>query len=157
MFERPEITDEMVHPYEDLIRAYNEENKDEIVWNSWGQRVTGLTPMGDSMYLSVSAKGCPERDMRLEFLHEDAVYDQYRRVFRVSKPGVVSAPMKWTGEPVHLQFRVTDSEVTILQDGQVGSAPVGAEAASRIKGSDITWGHGMFGRLKGSIKDNSVE
>ena len=157
MFEQPEITDEMVHPWEDRIRAYNEEHSEEIVWNNWGQRVTGLTPMGDAMYLSVSAKGCPERDMRLDFLHDDTVYDEYRSVFRVTKPGCVSAPMTWTGEPVEFQFRVTDSEVTILQDGQIlASAPIGAEAASRIRGSEITWANGMFGRLKGRIEESSV-
>jgi len=158
MFERPEITDEMVHPYEDRILAYNEAHEDDIVANSWGQRITGLTPLDDALYLSVSAKGCPERDMRLEFLHDDAVYDQYRSVFRVTKPGCVSTPMRWTGKPIELQFRVTDSEVTILQDGQVlASAPVRAEVASRIKACEITWAHGMFGRLKGKIEENSVD
>ena len=158
MFERPEITDEMVHPYEDRIRAYNEAHEEDIVWNSWGQRVTGLTPMGDALYLSVSAKGCPERDMRLEFLHDDSVYDQYRSVFRVTKPGCISAPIKWTGKPIELQFRVTESEVTILQDGQIlGSAAVRGEAVSGLKGSQITWGTGMFGSLKANLQESSVE
>ena len=60
MFERPEITDQMVHPWEDQIVSDNERQSKEIVPNGWGH-ITGLVSMGDSLYLSVGAKQCLER------------------------------------------------------------------------------------------------
>ena len=49
----------MNHPWEDRVVAYNEDHDGDIVINEWGQRVTGLSPMGDALFLSVSAKGVP--------------------------------------------------------------------------------------------------
>ena len=119
MFRRPPITDEMNHPWEDRVVAYNEEHDGEIVINEWGQRVTGLSPMGDALYLSVSAKGCPERDMRLAFLHDDEVWNEYRVVHRLKKPGHISVPVAWREEQTTLLFTVGEAEISIRQDGKL--------------------------------------
>lgn len=159
MFRKPPITDRMNHPYEDRVVAYNEENGTDLVINDWGQRVTGLAPMGDALYLSVSAKGCPVRDMRHSFLHDDEVWNQYRKVYRVRKPGSVSAPVAWTGKPTTLEFTIDEERISIAQDGRIlGTAPVRpGHAEKTVRDADIRWGHGMFGPLRAEMRSNAVE
>ena len=159
MFRTPAITDEMTHPWEDRLVAYNEEHGTDLVINDWGQRVTGLTPMGDALYLSVSAKGCPVRDMRHSFLHDDEVWNQYRRVYRVRKPGSVSVPVEWTGEPTTLVFTIGAETISIAQDGRIlGSAPIRpGRAEAAVKHAGIQWGQGMFGPLRAEMRSNAVE
>ena len=149
----------MNHPYEDRVVAYNEEHGTDLVINDWGQRVTGLAPMGDALYLSVSAKGCPVRDMRHSFLHDDEVWNQYRKVYRVRKPGSVSAPVAWTGKPTTLEFTIEAEQISIAQDGRIlGSAPVRpGHAEKTVKDADIQWGYGMFGPLRAEMRSNAVK
>ena len=119
-FRKPPITDTMNHPYEDRVVAYNEEHGTDLVINDWGQRVTGLAPNGDAMFLSVSAKGCPVRDMRHSFLHDDEVWNQYRMVYRVRKPGSVSVPVAWTGKPTTLAFTIGEDRSASRRTGGSG-------------------------------------
>ena len=157
-FRKPPITDRMTHPYEDRVVAYNEEHGTDLVINDWGQRVTGLAPNGDAMFLSVSAKGCPVRDMRHSFLHDDEVWNQYRMVYRVRKPGSVSVPVAWTEEPTTIEFAIDEEKISIAQDGRnLGSAPVPAGRAGAAMDADIRWGHGMFGPLRAKMRSNEVE
>ncbi len=159
MFRRPPITDEMNHPWEDRVVAYNEEYDGDIVINEWGQRVTGLSPMGDALYLSVSAKGCPERDMRLAFLHDDEVWDEYRVVHRLKKPGHVSVPVVWREGPTTLLFTVGEAEISIKQDRKLlGSAPIRREQVERVvKDAEVQWGYGMYGPLRAGLQSKAVE
>ena len=156
MFQRPAITDKMNHPWEDQIGNYNKAHEKDIVYNSWGQRVTGLIPMGDALYISVSAKGCPKRDMRLEFLHDDNVWNEYRVVHRMRRPGCAATAIQWTGKPTTLQFTVTGDRMSIAQDGrELMSAPVAAALTARLKEARIGWGAGMFGPLRGTIRSRA--
>ena len=158
MFRKPPITDTMNHPFEDRVVAYNEEHGTDLVINDWGQRVTGLAPNGDAMFLSVSAKGCPVRDMRHSFLHDDDMWNQYRMVYRVRKPGSVSVPVAWTGKPTTLAFTIGEDRIGIAQDGRLlGTAPVPAGRAEEALDADVQWGHGMFGPLRAEMRSNAVE
>ncbi len=158
MFETPEITDEMVHPWDDKVADYNNNHEDQIVGNLWGQRITGLNPMGDALYISLSAKGCNEREMRLEFLHDDEVWNQYRAVYRMRKPGCAVGAIAWTGKPTTLRFTVTEERISIEQDGQaLASAPISAALAARVKEAQIEWAYGMFGPLRGTIESKAVQ
>jgi len=157
MFQHPAITDKMVHPWDDKLAEYNQTHEKPLVGNSWGQRVTGLNPMGDGLYISVSAKGCLRRDMRLEFLHDDEVWNEYRVVYRMRKPGCVVAAIQWSGKPTTLQFIVTDECMSIVQDGrELVSAPITAKLAARVKDARLEWGAGMFGRLRGTIRAKAM-
>ena len=157
MFNRPEITDRMDHPFEDQVRDYNQVHDEELVWNNWGQRITGLTPMGDALYISVSAKGCQDRDMRLEFLHDDDLWNEYRAVYRMRKPGCAVAAIEWTGKPMELRFTVTDDRIEIGQDGNViASASVGKQQTDQLPDAEIEWGQGMFGPLRAALGSRSV-
>lgn len=159
MFRRPPITDEMNHPWEDRVVAYNENRDGDVVINEWGQRVTGLAPMGDALYLSVSAKGCPDRDMRLGFLRDDEVWNEYRVVHRAKKPGHVSVPVAWREDPTTLVFTVGEAEISIRQDGELlGSAPIRRKRAEQVAGNaEIQWEYGMFGPLRARLQSKAVE
>ncbi len=155
-FEHPLITDKFGHPWEDKIAEYNRTHEKKVVRNSWGQRVTGLNPIGDALYIAVSAKGCFERDPRLDFLKDDAVWNEYRAVHRMRKPGCAAAAIQWTGKPTTLRFTVTDSAMTIDQDGKpLISSPITAELAAKVRDAKIRWGHGMFGPLRATLRSQA--
>jgi len=157
MFKRPAATDKTVHPWDDRVAAFNRTSAKKIAGNNWGQRVTGLNPMGDALYISVSAKGCFQRDMRLDFLHDDEVWNEYRVVHRMRKPGCVAAAMQWTGKPTTLQFTLARDRLSISQDGrELASAPVTADFAPDLRDARVQWGAGMFGPLRGSIRSHAV-
>ena len=157
MFEHPPITDAMVHPWDDKIAAVNKTREQQIAGNNWGQRVTGLSPMGDALYISVSAKGCSPRDEGLEFLQDDDVWNEYRTVHRMRKPGCAAGSIQWTGKPIELQFTVTADRLSIAQDGrELASAPMTPKLAAGVKDARIEWGTGMFGPLRGTIRSESM-
>ena len=123
MFSLPEVTDKVVHPFEQEIHDYNTANNAKIVHNNWGQRVTSMAPLGADLMLSTSAKAPWPRETRFAFL-TDEVYAQYGRVIRVNMPGNVSAPLAWRNGPTELQFIVENDRLRILQDGvEKASAP----------------------------------
>ena len=112
--------------------------------------------MGNALYISVSAKGCNKRDTRLEFLHDDDVWNEHRVVHRMRKPGCAAAAIQWAGKPTTLQFTVTDDRMSIGQDGRnLVSAPVTAALTARLKDVRIGWGTGMFGPLRGTIRSRA--
>ena len=80
MFTHPEISDATVHPYE------AEAKKHGLVTNHWGQRVTGLVPLDDSVFISTSAKGTARWEDRYKFL-TDAQRREYGAVHRLRMPG----------------------------------------------------------------------
>ena len=158
MFNYPEITDSTDHPWEDEILEYSRAHDEELVWNNWGQRITGLVPAGDALYISVSAKGGQDRDRRLAFLQDEEVWNEYRAVYRMRKPGCASAAIEWTGKPTTLRFRATDRRVEIEQDGRVlVSAPIDDGQADRVQDADIEWGHGMFGPLRATLESKRIQ
>ena len=134
MFEHPAITDEMNHPWEDRIVGYNEMHGAEIVWNGWGNRTTGMVPMDDSLFISTSAKGCLERDMRMEFLHDDEVWNEYRTVHRLRQPGCVAGPVAWREGETTLEFIADGDRIAIAQDGaEIASAPADPKVVANVE------------------------
>ena len=79
IFTRPEITDKYGHPFEKEVAEYNQAQSGNIVSNAWGQRVTGLVPQGDALYISTSSKGPEKRETRLAAL-TDEVFAEYGQV-----------------------------------------------------------------------------
>ena len=152
MFDHPEITDEMNHPWEDRTVGYNEIHGDKIVWNDWGNRTTGLAPMGDSLFISTSAKGCQQRDMRMEFLHDDEIWDEYRTVHRMRKPGCAAGPVAWKEGETKLEFIAEGDRIAIAQDGdEIASAPADPKVVASLEKARIEWGQGMYGRFAGEV------
>ena len=152
MFEHPAITDEMNHPWEDRVTGYNEMHGAELIWNDWGNRTTGLAPMGDSLFISTSAKSCPERDMRMEFLHDDEVWNEYRTVHRMRKSGCAAGPVDWREGGTTLEFLADGDRVVIAQDGaEIASAPADPKVVASVETARIEWGKGMYGPFAGDV------
>ena len=145
MFTHPEITDERTHPYEAEANRYG------LVTNHWGQRVTGMVPLGDALYLSTSSKGTAEWDDRYDFLTEQQ-RREYGAVLRLRMPGNLAAQMNWTDGPTRLEFSLTADELTIQQDGEnLGSTTLPDEFAVNPEELNVVWGQGVFGPLRGVV------
>ena len=155
MFTHPPLTDETTHPYE------NECIEHELVTNQWGQRVTSLVPLGDSLIVSTSAKWPCKWEPRFDFLGGDR-WKEYGSVIRLRMPGSLSAPVSRTEGPTELEFLVESDAMRILQEGrQLASAPLGTTLAAEIAGApqvgEVTWGRGVFGPFGGATLEGSVE
>ena len=146
MFTRPEIAEVPVHPWEaECVEA-------GLVTNAWGQRLTGLTPLGSSLLASTSAKGTYSAATRADFLDDEA-YAEYGAIHRVYMPGCLSAPVQWTGAATELRFVITNQEMTISQEGRelasvkIGDALAGPLASCAL--GSVQSGEGVFGPFGG--------
>jgi len=143
MFARPETTAATVHPYEAETAAR------DAVANLWGQRVTSLVPLGDSLYIATSAKGSRPWDPSIDFLDE-AAREEYGRVHRMTRPGHLAAPLRWTEGPTTIVIRLTDDAIDVLQDGRPIGRARRAPAADRpapeaIGQARFLQGDGLYG------------
>ncbi len=147
MFTRPEIAENPIHPWEAECAEAG------LVANAWGQRLTGLTPLGSSLLASTSAKGTYSAATRPDFLDDEA-YAEYGAVHRVNMPGCLSAPLQWTGDVTKLRFTITDQEMLISQEGRpivsvkIDSALAGKLASCTL--GSIKSGEGVFGTFGGA-------
>ncbi|MCA9177661.1 MAG: hypothetical protein KDB14_24500 [Planctomycetales bacterium] len=155
MFEHPEITDRVVHPYE-------VENRGNPVGNLWGQRVTSLVSHGDSLFVSTSAKAPVEWEPeKFPFLAPE-LWKSYGKVYRLRMDGHLSAPAAWTGKSSRFEFRFAatgsnaDSAVNLvlLQDGkELARTTCRGALASQLQAvrdwRDVRLGGGLFGRFPG--------
>ena len=154
MFTHPEVTDQATHPYEEGCIEH------KLVQNQWGQRVTSLVPIGDSLMISTSAKWPCEWKPEFEFL-PDGKWQEYGTVLRLRMPGSLSVPIQRKDGPTELQFMISGDEMRILQDGtQVGTAELSASLAEDIGKAalgEVTQGHGVFGTFGGSALDVTTQ
>ena len=151
MFDHPAPSDKIVHPYD-------VENHDHNPRNLWGQRVTSLVANGPNLFIATSAKSPFKWDEKqFPFLAPDK-WKSYGKVYRMTMPGHVSTPTKWTEGPTTFEFVLKGSGVTVIQDGKsldttklTGSL---AQQLGKIKSfKNIKWGKGIYGPFGGtSIK-----
>jgi hypothetical protein len=145
LFTHPDTTDKAVHPYE------SESVKHNLVLNHWGQRVTSMVPIGDSLMLSTSAKGNVAWDPKFDFLSEEQ-RKEYGAVLQLTMPGSLTTPVRWKEAPTELQCVVFRDRMAIRQDGrEIASARLNAATARALQPADVTWGNGVFGPLQGKI------
>jgi hypothetical protein len=147
MFSHPELSKEIVHPYD-------VENREHVVSNLWGQRITSLVTSGDSLFVSTSAKApCEWNAATFPFLADDR-WKSYGSVYRVQIPGHLGAKTEWTSGATVFEFTVSAGALTILQDGkQIGTTPISGVLAKKLsrptKLRDVQWGNGIYGRFSG--------
>lgn len=148
MFDHPQITDKVTHPYETETRAVHS------VLNLWGQRVTSLVPFRNSLFVGTSSKGGAEYDPKFTFL-ADGKWQDYGKVFRMTLPGQLSAPVEWKEGPTTFQFTLTRERMTIGQDGvEKGSIAVRANEILSGPADRLVWGRGVYGPLQGKLVAN---
>jgi hypothetical protein len=145
MFDHPELTDKVQHPYE------VETKQVEKIANIWGQRVTGLVPLQDSLFITTSSKGGQEWDSRFAFLTPEKRAD-YSAVYRATIPGNLSVKTQWKSGPTALEFILTEGRLTVRQDGEtLGSADMEADLGQDFQAAEIRWGQGIFGPCTATI------
>lgn len=153
MFQQPPITDVVAHPWEQQMVDLNAASGGNLVVNEWGQRVTGLVPMGDWLFVSTSAKGMWPPNLRPKFMTDEA-FAEYGKVYRLKVPGVISAPMEWKDGPTTLKFTVGRDRMRIEQDGKLLAETAAPARAPDLSGK-IVWSEGLFGALGGTLKEKS--
>lgn len=156
MFEHPAKSNKIVHPYD-------VENHGNPVGNLWGQRVTSLVASGPDLYVSTSAKyPCTWEPEKYPFLAADDKWRSYGAVYRLTMPGHLSAPTRWTNGATKLQFTIRGDVISISQDGkkQAEAKLTGALAElmrKPLKFDEVKWGASIYGpfggkRLKGAAE-----
>lgn len=139
VFSHPPLTDATTHPYEAETKAVGE------VLNLWGQRVTSMVPVGDSLYISTSSKGGQPYDDRLAFLDGDQG-KEYGAVYRYRRPGCLAAPLEFQDGPIEVRFRVTPTSIEVWQnDEKVARTEWAAEHAATLEKLRLRIGEGIFG------------
>lgn len=148
MFSHPELSDSVVHPYDN-------ENRKHSIPNLWGQRVTSMFPSGDALYVATSAKyPCEWDPLQFPFLAPDK-WKSYGSVYRLTSPGHLGANTAWTNGPTTLELTLHGSEMTISQDGQqIATTTITGPLADklvhhRLQLRPITWGAGIYGKFTG--------
>lgn len=147
MFTHPQPTDATTHPYE------NETKDLDPVLNRWGQRVTSLTPWGDSLYIATSAKGPNPYEKKFNFMTPEQA-DEYGAVYRHREPGCVSVPFNWRQGGSQFAFRWTPSSLTVFQDGETLGRAVWPAASDprRLLPARVNSGSGLYGQHPVSIQ-----
>jgi uncharacterized lipoprotein YddW (UPF0748 family) len=149
MFTHPAPDDKYIHPYE------AETKKVDQIANLWGQRVTGLLPVGPDMIVTTSSKTGTPWEPRFEFLSAEQQAD-YGATYRVTLPGNLAVPTEWKPGPTRFELTVANESLEILQDGKpLGAHPLTAELREKLRAGRITWGRGVFGPFTGKIVERS--
>ena len=79
-----------------------------------------MVPLGDSLYLSTSAKGPNPYQPKFTFLSHDKL--EYGTMHRFRKPGCLSVPIEWKNEPTTIEFKIAATGIELIQDGeQIGA------------------------------------
>lgn len=138
-FTHPEPQAEFQHPYEAETKQVDK------VYNLWGQRITGMAPLGESLFITTSSKSGKAWDPKFDFLTPERVAD-YGAVYRATLPGNLAASVAWKTGPTVLEFEIGSDRMVVRQDGKVlGEAPLAASLRDEFRPHRIAWGAGAFG------------
>lgn len=151
MFTHPKITDKQIHPYEAEAKRFR------LVVNHWGQRITGMIPHGDALFLSTSSKGTSAWDEKYDFL-SDKQRREYGAVLRLRMPGNLTAQIQWKDGPTRLEFEIQGDRLTIRQDGkEIAEAMLPDDFAVDLSQIKVNWSQGVFGPLAGNFLSGKVK
>ena len=147
VFTHPEPTTQTAHPYERETRQL------DPVLNRWGQRVTGLVPLGDTLYIATSSKAGLAYEPKFTFL-AGGKWKEYGSLYRYHKPGHLSVPIRWKDAPTTFEFISQDGQLSILQDGQpLGTSTLRIRPGKARAWQKVIWANGIFGPLQANLLD----
>ncbi|MFN0052271.1 MAG: hypothetical protein ACKV0T_08765 [Planctomycetales bacterium] len=154
MFDHPQVSDQIIHPY-DI------ENRGDTVSNQWGQRITSLVTSGKDLFVATSSKNPREWDPeKFPFLAPD-LWKSYGTVYRLTMPGHLGTNTAWTSGPTTFELTLRNSSMSISQDGKklaetdvTGPLADRLEAVSRFK--PVRWGEGIYGHFTGHKLEGTV-
>lgn len=149
MFTHPAPNDKLIHPYEAETKSV------EKIANLWGQRVTGLLPIGTDLVITTSSKTGAPWEPRFDFLSAEQQAD-YGATYRATLPGNLAVATTWKTGPTRFEFAVTADALEIRQDAmRLGTLPLTADLLEVLRAGRITWGKGVFGPFAGRIVERS--
>lgn len=147
MFDHPQLSDRIIHPYDVENRGY-------AVSNQWGQRVTSLVTSGPDLFVATSAKDPCEWDAgKFPFLAPEK-WKSYGSVYRLTTPGHLGASTAWTAGPTTFELTLRGESMSISQDGQklaetVVTGPLAERLQAVAQLKPVRWGDGIYGRFTG--------
>jgi len=157
LFDRPDPSDAVGHPFEGEIVAANAAHGTKRVINEWGQRVSGLTAVGAALFMATSNKGGLPRLADDTFLDDDTLA-QYGTIHRLVLPGHLSVPSRWAADPIRYEFVFSADRLRVVENGrELGSAPVDPAASRALGEATVAWGRGVFGPLAGTLLTRATE
>jgi uncharacterized lipoprotein YddW (UPF0748 family) len=146
MFKHPQPSPATVHPYE------NETRRVDPVGNLWGQRITGLYPLDQWLYITTSSKGSGPWEDKFDFLTPELQGD-YGAIYRARVPGVMTVPVSWREGSTRLTIRIEKNMLHIAQDDQpLGQIEIPSSLLGSFQPTSLRWGTGMFGPAPMEIK-----
>jgi hypothetical protein len=154
MFDHPQLSDQIVHPYD-------VENHGNAVGNQWGQRVTSLVTCGPDLFVATSAKNPCEWDAdTFPFLAPDK-WKSYGTVYRLTMPGHLGASTVWTAGPTTFELTVRGKSMSISQDGKkLGETTITGPLAERLQAvselEQVRWRDGIHGTFTGPKLEGTV-
>lgn len=144
LFSHPEVLPEVTAPYEAEMSALG-----APINNLWGQRITGLVPIGGDLVAATANKNGAPLESALA-MDDDARWLEYGAAHRLHLPGHLSAPIRWTDGPTVLEVRVEHDALEIHQDGQrVGRTMLPPGFMADTTQGDITLERGVYGPFHG--------
>ncbi len=147
MFTHPELTAARQHPYEPEAVKHN------LVLNHWGQRITGMVPVGDSLFLSTSAKGTTPWKESFDFL-TDEKRREYGAVLKLTSTGNLSAKIEWKDRPTKFTFRVYSNRIEIHQDDRkIGESELRDFQLPDFDQAQTSLGQGIYGPSSGVLRN----
>ena len=151
MFTHPEITNETQHPYEADAKRM------QLVLNHWGQRISGMVPVGDSLYASTSTKGMGRWPDKVDFL-TDEQRREYGAVIRLRMPGNLATPIQWPRGKTKLEFVIGPGSLAVRQDGaELAATELTAGRELNAEQLQFSGGEGIHGPLRGEVLRHSIE
>ncbi len=151
MFSHPDFSKDVDAPYQkEMIEISG-------TYNHWGQRIFSMDPFGDSLIVSTSSREGRPYDEKFGFLTEKQ-WKEYGAVIQLTMEAQLSVQIHWKQRPTRFQFQVFEDEIRIIQDGEVlGVLPASPATISGLSPSDLHFGRGVFGPLRGTISNRSVK
>jgi hypothetical protein len=153
LISHPESSDQFIHPYDAEVDEHNATHEMQYQCNAWGQRCSGMSAVGESLMISKSAKWTWPADMQPEFMTNEQRLE-HAQITKLTVPGNLTVPLKWTGKAIHLSLFITSDSMTIEQDGQlIAELPITADMADRVRDAEVKLGQGIFGPFAGESVD----
>ena len=144
VFDSPPLSKEDQEPFAAAMKGKSD------VYNYWGQRISSLTNVGDSMFIATMNKqGRPFIPAEHDFMTPETLA-QYGRIHRLQSHAQVAASFAWK-EVTSFRFLCDEGRLKVFQDGQLLAESL-CEATGIEGPFDLRTGNGIYGPFVGSLE-----
>lgn len=144
VFDAPPLSKEDQEPYAAAMKGKSD------AYNYWGQRISSLTNVGDSMFIATMNKqGKPFNPAEHGFITQETLA-QYGRVHRLESHAQVVAPFTWK-DVTSFRFVCDEGRLKVFQDGQP-LADSACDVADIGGPFELRTGNGIYGPFAGTLE-----